>query len=240
MPPRPSASWFIAGTDTDIGKTLIATALLHALAANGVRAAGMKPVASGAQWRDDAWHNDDVGRLCAASSVSVPSAWMNPYLMREATAPHLAAAAEGKYIDIAHILHCHAQVSAMADVVVVEGVGGFAVPLNDEVDTADLAQALALPVILVVGLRLGCINHAVLTAQAIAARGLPLAGWVANVIDADLAHMDGTLHTLATRLPAPLLGCVPRLSVPTAAAAAAHIDFSSLAAWPAGVFSPLF
>jgi dethiobiotin synthetase len=128
-------------------------------------------------------------------------------------------------IDPAHILHCYRQLSDQSDVVVVEGVGGFCVPLGDDFDTADLAQQLALPVILVVGLRLGCISQALLTAQAIAARGLVLAGWVANTVDPGMAYMQENIQALSRRLPAPLLGHVPRFAAPSAELAAACLDF---------------
>lgn len=228
---RPIA-YFVAGTDTEIGKTLISSALLHALTVRGVRTAGMKPVAAGAELHGGVWHNDDADCLAAASSERLPPALTTPYLLHEATAPHIAAAHEGRVIDLAHILACYAQVADAADAVVVEGVGGFRVPLAAQFDTADLAQRLALPVVLVVGLRLGCISHALLTAEAIAARGLTLAGWVANTVDAALPNAAQNIDALAARLPAPLLGCVPRLPLPSAAAAAAHLDFSSLPAWP--------
>jgi dethiobiotin synthetase len=123
-------------------------------------------------------------------------------------------------------------VRTQADAVVVEGVGGFRVPLTDQEDTADLAQQLGLPIVLVVGIRLGCISHALLTAEAIAARGLLLAGWVANSADPGMRHAEANIDALRARLPAPLLGCVPRLPAPTAAAAAAHLDFSLLPGWP--------
>lgn len=223
---------FVTGTDTEIGKTLVSSALLHALAQQGVRAAGMKPVAAGAEWRDGVWRNEDTDILSAAANVALPVELATPYLLRDATAPHIAAAQEGVSIDLAHILACYKRVAAMADAVVVEGVGGFRVPLNEQHDTADLAQQLGLPVILVVGLRLGCLNHALLTAEAIVARGLTLAGWVANVIDLGMRHGLANIEALTARLPAPLLGCVPRLPAALPAAAAAHLDFSSLPGWP--------
>ena len=226
------AAYFVTGTDTEIGKTLISSALLHALTLQGVRTAGMKPVAAGAESYHGVWHNDDADRLAAASSQRLPASLTTPYLLREATAPHIAAAHQGIAIDLNHILACYAQIAAAADAVVVEGVGGFRVPLADTFDTADLAQRLALPVVLVVGLRLGCISHALLTAEAIAARGLLLAGWVANTVDATLPNAAQNIEALAARLPAPLLGSVPRLPVASAAAAAAHIDFSCLPGWP--------
>ncbi|GIZ51810.1 dethiobiotin synthase [Noviherbaspirillum aridicola] len=228
------SAWFITGTDTEIGKTLVSCALLHALGRLGLRAAGMKPVAAGMEWRDDAWRNEDVDAIAAAASLTLPRELTTPYLLRDAAAPHLAAEQEGVTLRIAPILDCYRQVSAQADAVVVEGVGGFCVPLNDEEDTAGLARQLGLPVILVVGLRLGCISHALLSAEAIAARGLTLAGWVANTVDPQMRHLEANVESLAARLSAPLLGRIPRLAAPGPAPAAAHLDFTLLADWPQG------
>jgi dethiobiotin synthetase len=225
-------AYFITGTDTEIGKTLISSAMLYALTQQGVRAAGMKPVAAGAEFREGAWHNEDADRIAAAANVAVPPELATPYLLRQPTAPHIAAELENVSIDLAHIRSCYDRVLGMADAVVVEGVGGFRVPLSNRYDTADLAQQLGLPVVLVVGLRLGCINHALLTAEAIAARGLNLAGWVANVVDLEMRFGMDNIAALTERLPAPLLGCVPRLPTALPAAAAAHLDFSSLPGWP--------
>lgn len=227
-----SLAYFITGTDTGIGKTLVSSALLHALAQQGLRAAGMKPVAAGAQLRDGAWHNEDADILAAASNVALPPELTTPYLLREAAAPHIAAAQEGVVIDLAHIRSCYDRIAAAADAVVVEGVGGFRVPLSDACDSADLAQLLALPMVMVVGLRLGCLNHALLTAEAIAARGLKLAGWVANMVEVGMPYGMDNIDALAARLPAPMLGCVPRLPAALPSAAAAHLDFSSLPGWP--------
>lgn len=225
-------AYFITGTDTEIGKTLVTSTLLYALGQQGVRAAGMKPVAAGAELRDGVWHNEDADRIADAASVQVPSELATPYLLREPAAPHIVAAQEGVVIDPAHIRSCYDRVAKMADAVVVEGVGGFRVPLSDRYDTADLAQQLGLPVILVVGLRLGCINHALLTADAITARGLTLAGWVGNVVDLGMRYGMDNVNALTERLPAPLLGCIPRLPAALPAAAAAHLDFSVLPGWP--------
>lgn len=227
-------SWFVTGTDTGIGKTLISSALLHGLTQRGLRAAGIKSVAAGAELRDGVWHNEDADCLAAASNVALPAALITPYLLRDAAAPHIAAAQEDVTIEIAHICDCYKQVAAQADAVVVEGVGGFRVPLSQNFDTADLAQLLGLPVIMVVGVRLGCLNHALLTADAIVARGLTLAGWAANIVDLGMRHGLANIDALSSRLPAPFLGCVPRLDAPLAAAAAAHLDFSCLPGWPAG------
>jgi len=224
--------YFVAGTDTGVGKTLITCALLHALVQSGVRAVGMKPVAAGAVWHDGAWHNEDIDALSVAANVVVPPELAAPYVLRAAAAPHIAAALQTVTIDLAHIRACYARLAQMADALVVEGVGGFRVPLSDRFDSADLAQQLALPVIMVVGLRLGCLNHALLTAEAIAARGLRLVGWVANLIDLEMPHAAANVHALAARLSAPLLGYVPQLAEPSAALALAHLDFSSLPGWP--------
>lgn len=225
-------AYFVTGTDTEIGKTLVSCALLYALTQCGMRAAGMKPVAAGAVLRDGALHNEDVDALVAAANIALPLELIAPYLLRDATAPHIAAAQEGVSIDSDHICASYQRVHDAADAVVVEGVGGFRVPLSERFDTADLAQRLGLPVILVVGLRLGCINHALLTAEAIAARGLTLAGWVANVVDVGMHHSEANIEALTARLPAPLLGCVPRLAAPVPSTAAAYLDFSSLPGWP--------
>ena len=221
----PPFSCFVTGTDTEIGKTLVSCAVLHVFGQSGLRVVGMKPVAAGAVWRDGAWRNDDVDALAAASALKFPQSLMAPYVLPTPAAPHIAAAIEGVRIDPVHILHCYQQLRDQSDAVVVEGVGGFCVPLNEDFDTADLAQQLALPVILVVGLRLGCISQALLTAQAIAARGLVLAGWVANTVDPGMAHVQENIQALSRRLPAPLLGHLPRFAAPSTALAAARLDF---------------
>ncbi|MRX09204.1 dethiobiotin synthase [Pseudoduganella sp. FT25W] len=230
IPPR--FNCFVTGTDTEIGKTLISSAMLHALVQSGVRACGMKPVAAGAELRDGKWHNDDCDQLTAAGNVHLPQSITTPFLFKEPAAPHIAAELEGVSISPVPILAAYVEINAASDAVVVEGVGGFIVPLNDEFDTADLAEQLALPVVLVVGLRLGCISHALLTVEAILSRGLKLAGWVANETQADMAFADENVAALAQRIPAPLLGRVPRLEQPTAEAAADHIDFTQLPHWP--------
>lgn len=226
------AAYFVTGTDTEIGKTLVSTTLLHALVREGVRAAGMKPVAAGARLLNGEWHNEDADLIAAEANVPLPTSLTTPYLLRDAAAPHIAAAQEGVSIDIAHICACYDRVATAAEAVVVEGVGGFRVPLSPQTDTADLAQQLGLPVILVVGMRLGCLNHALLTADAIAARGLTLAGWVANVVDLGMRHSMANIDALTARLPAPMLGTIPRLSTPSPSVAAQHLDFSSLPGWP--------
>ena len=216
-----SHAYFLTGTDTEIGKTFVTCALLLRAGQLGLTAAGIKPVAAGT---DAAGRNEDVERIRAASNVELPADVINPYRFAPAIAPHLAAAEAGVSIDFARIAAACAVARQQADLVIVEGVGGFRVPLGVDRDSADLAVALALPVILVVGLRLGCINHALLTAEAIAARGLTLAGWVANRIDPDMARTDDNVATLRERLGAPLLGSVPRIASGHPADAAPCLD----------------
>lgn len=215
---------FVTGTDTEIGKTLVSAALVHLLAQRGLRVAAMKPIAAGATWQDGAWHNDDADMLAASVSVHLPQALTTPYLFQTPAAPHVAAALEKKVIDPAHILQCFAQVREQAEAVVVEGVGGFRVPLTDAFDTADLAQQFALPVVLVVGLRLGCISQALLTLEAIQSRGLSVVGWVANTVDADMGFVTENIDALRARMDAPLLGHIPRLASPSAKSAAGYLS----------------
>ena len=230
LPPR--FACFVTGTDTEIGKTLVSSAILYKLARSGVRACGMKPVAAGAELRDGELHNDDADMLIAAGNVHLPASITTPYMLREPAAPHIAAALEDVTIESAPIIAAFAEIQAASDAVVVEGVGGFRVPFNETFDSADLAAQLNLPVILVVGMRLGCISHALLTVEAIVARGLVMAGWVANTIEPDMRFAQENIEALAQRIPAPLLGQVPRLQEPTAAHAAEFIDLAGLPGWP--------
>ncbi len=223
---------FVTGTDTEIGKTLVSAAILHKLVEAGQRACGMKPIAAGAELVDGILHNEDADMLAAAGNVHLPQNITTPFLLREPCAPHVAAALEGVTIDPVPIIAAYAEISAASDSVVVEGVGGFRVPFTDTFDSADLAAQLNLPVILVVGMRLGCISHALLTVEAIVARGLVLAGWVANTADPDMRFFDENIEALAARIPAPLLGIVPRLEHATAANAARFIDLAGLPGWP--------
>jgi len=224
---------FVTGTDTEIGKTLISAAILHKLVRHGLRACGMKPIAAGAELRDGSLHNEDADMLAQAGNVHLPQHITTPYMFREPCAPHVAAALEGKTIEAVPIHTAYAEILAASDATVVEGVGGFRVPFSDDFDSADLAVQLGLPVILVVGVRLGCISHALLTAEAIVARGLVLAGWVANLVDPDMRFADESVAALVERLPAPLLGRVPRLAQPSAQAAAEYIELAGLPGWPA-------
>jgi dethiobiotin synthetase len=218
LPPlayRPSPhGFFVTGTDTGVGKTLICCALLHGFAALGKSVIGMKPVAAGAVHSADGLVNDDVALLRAASNVEAPPQFVNPYCFEPPIAPHLAAEQAGAAIDLATIAHAFRQLAAIADIVIVEGIGGFCVPLNRNEDSTDLAQCLRLPVILVIGLRLGCLNHALLAAQAIRAKGLQLVGWIANCIDPAMVAAEENVAALAERLAAPLLGTVNFAAVP--------------------------
>ena len=197
--------YFVTGTDTGVGKTLIACALLRAFARTGKSVAGMKPVAAGREGGRFA----DVEALAHASTVSARPQIVNPYAFEPAIAPHIAAELAGLEIGLDPIARAYEELSRLAEVVVVEGVGGFLVPLNASQTGADLATRLGLPIVLVVGMRLGCLNHALLTQQAIAARSLRLAGWIANSIDPQMARFDGNLQALRERIAAPLMGVIP-------------------------------
>lgn len=201
----PATSVFITGTDTGVGKTRVASALLLAGRRAGLRALGMKPVASGAELCCGQWVNDDVVQLLAAAGVAVDPDLVNPFRFEPAIAPHLAARLAGVEITLAPILSAHAALAAGSDWLVVEGVGGWAVPLSPTLMQADLVRALALPVILVVGIRLGAINHALLSAAAIRADGLELAGFIANRIEPALPAADQVVQSIAARIGVPLL-----------------------------------
>lgn len=221
--------FFITGTDTEIGKTFVTAALTRALAATGQRVAPIKSLAAGQAFVAGRWVNEDVATLLAAQNLGLRDADVGPLQFREPCAPHIAAKLEGGTIDRDALLTAIRSTAAKAHIALVEGVGGFRVPLTDTWDTADLAVDLGLPVILVVGLRLGCINHALLTAEAIRARGLTLAAWVANTADPHQPHVADNLASLQAGLNAPCLGHVPRLSDPLAAPAC--LDISPLVAF---------
>ena len=220
--------FFITGTDTEIGKTFVTAALTRAFAARGLRVAPIKSLAAGQDFVDGRWVNEDVATLRAAQTLGLSDAEVGPLQFREPCAPHIAARLEGGVIDRDALLAAIHTTAGKADIALVEGVGGFRVPLTDGWDTADLAVDLGLPVILVVGLRLGCINHALLTAEAVRARGLRLAAWVANTVDPHQPHVADNLASLQAGLKAPCLGHIPRLSDPLAAPAC--LDISPLVA----------
>ena len=217
-----SVGYFVVGTDTGIGKTHAACALLHALARRHPRVCGMKPIAAGGVRTADGFSNEDSIAHRAASTVRVPPELDNPILLPEPLSPHIAAAHAGTPISIDTVLQAVAQLRSRTDALVVEGAGGFLVPLSDTLTGADLAVALGLPLVLVVGMRLGCLNHALLTAEAIRARGLVLAGWIANRVDPGFLCPDENLDYLRTRLGAPLWADLPFSATPDPRADAAR------------------
>ena len=198
-------AYHIVGTDTGVGKTFVSCALLRAFAAEGKRVVGMKPVAAGCERIGDQLISDDVRQLQAASNVQASIDDINPYAFEPPIAPHIAAQQAGVEIQLPRIVQVFNALQTQADVVIVEGVGGFFVPLNTIEDTTDLAVELDIPLILVVGLRLGCLNHALLTVEAIVCRGLNLVGWVANHLDADMLAQQDNIAALQQRIAAPLI-----------------------------------
>lgn len=217
-------AFFIAGTDTDVGKTTIAAGLLHVARLAGLSTAAVKPVASGCELTDQGLRNSDALALLAECSLALDYAVVNPFAFDPAIAPHIAAREAGLELSVARLVQAVQPVLArQADFTLVEGAGGWRVPLNRSEHLSALPAALALPVILVVGVRLGCINHALLSAEAIARDGLGLAGWVANIVDPATSRLEENLATLAELLPAPCLGRVPRLAEPTAQQVAQYL-----------------
>lgn len=225
-------AYFVTGTDTEVGKTTIAAGLLHAARLHGLSTAAAKPVASGCVSTAQGLRNDDALALLAQCSLPLRYEEVNPLAFEPAIAPHLAAREVGVVLDVASLYQSvRGVLDKGADFSLVEGAGGWRVPLSGAQTLSDLAVALGLPVILVVGVRLGCINHAVLSAEAIARDGLPLAGWVANIIEPQTSRLEENLVTLAERLPAPCLGQVPRLQSAQADAVSAYLDLERLPGW---------
>ncbi len=219
--------FFVTGTDTGIGKTCISAGLTHVAVQAGWQTAAIKSLAAGQEWKDGRWVNEDVEALRLAGNMQLRDAEVGPLQLRAACAPHIAAQLEGVQISRTELLSAIRTVGARADACIVEGVGGFRVPLIPGWDTADMAVDLQLPVVLVVGMRLGCISHALLTAEAIRARGLSLVGWIANTLESDMPYLAENLAALAhvsDGLRAPCWGHVPKLPAPTAAVVAAHLQ----------------
>lgn len=216
--------FFVTGTDTDVGKTWVTAGLLTCLNQAGLKTAAMKPVASGCSRRDGQWQNDDARLLMQFMSSESAYEDVNPYAFEPAIAPHLAAAMSGTEISLPVIMQRLEKLAAAAQMVVVEGVGGWLVPLNADQSVADLAKEMGLPVILVVSIRLGCLNHALLTAQSVRALGLPLIGWVANICDAGFTLVNENIDSLQKRLPAPLLATIPYMHQFSADEVASHFD----------------
>jgi dethiobiotin synthetase len=206
-----SRAFFVTGTDTGAGKTLVTSALLHAAAQRGLRSLGLKPLASGSERAADGrLLNEDALALQQAASIKLPYEAVNMLSLEPAIAPHLAAEEQGLRLSAGELAaHCTGQAGHGHDLLLVEGAGGWRVPLNDTETFADLARLLGFPVILVVGMRLGCVNHALLTAEAIAADGLQLAGWVGSQIDPEMSRVEQNLHTLRARIAAPCIGFLP-------------------------------
>ncbi|MGM0631733.1 MAG: dethiobiotin synthase [Pseudomonadota bacterium] len=226
---RPPVTVFVTGTDTGVGKTRVAAALLCAARTAGWRTAGLKPVASGCEPTRDGLRNEDALALQAQTTLPLTYEQINPIALRAAIAPHVAAEKEGRRITVDRLDGlCRAVLMQRADLTVIEGAGGWDVPLNEQELYSDFVRRMALPVVLVVGLRLGCINHAVLTARAIRADGLYLAGWVANRMDPDMEEAGATLRTLRGLLRAPCLGELARDDGATPEEVARHLNLEAL------------
>ncbi len=198
-------AYFVTGTDTGVGKTYVAYKLIQQYVAQGYKVVGMKPVAAGCEFVDGEWMNEDVLKLTQASNVKASRELINPYSFKEPIAPHIAAEKAGVEIEIEVIKQAFEALATMADIVIVEGAGGFLVPLNHRQSMADLAVALNIPMILVVGIKLGCINHALLTVEAIKARQLAMHGWVANEVDASMLAISENTASLSQLIQQPKL-----------------------------------
>ena len=207
---------FITGTDTDVGKTLVATGLLATSAKAGLRSAAIKPIAAGCEDTGAGLQNDDALQLQAASSHPLPYQQVNPVALEAAIAPHIAAEEQGKTLSASRLVgYCRGLAMMPVDLLLVEGAGGWRVPLNNRETLADVARELNCSVVIVVGLRLGCLNHALLTAEAVRRDGMPIAGWVGNIIDPQMPRLDENIATLKRLFNEPCLGIVPRLADPS-------------------------
>lgn len=222
--------YFVAGTDTGVGKTTVSCALLAAARAQGLSTLALKPVAAGCTETAEGWRNDDALSLMAAMTAPLTYDEVNPVALPAPLSPHLAAAAVGRRLQSSRLAgFCRGTLMQhRVDLALVEGAGGWRVPLSEREMLSALPRELGLPVILVVGLRLGCLNHAILTTEAILKDGLRLAGWVANTIDPDMAAVEDNIATLTSLLPAPLLGRLPWAPDATADTQAAHLDLAPL------------
>jgi dethiobiotin synthetase len=215
---------FVTGTDTGCGKTEITLGIMRNLQQQGESVLGMKPVASGGVVTEEGLRNEDALRIQAQCSREIGYSSVNPLVYQPPISPHLAAKAEGQPIRLDDILQGYHDLQEQADRVVVEGVGGWHVPLGDSITLADLARGLDLPMIMVVGMRLGCLNHALMTAECILNSGVQLKGWVANLVDPEMQAIEDNINTLRSWLPAPCLGEVPFLEAPTADRVAGYLD----------------
>ena len=223
-------TFFVAGTDTGAGKTLVTAALLTAAGQGGLQTLGLKPLAAGCDITADGPRNSDALQLHAAASIQLPYELINPVALANACAPHIAAQQQGTELSLALLSErCREAIShAAADICFIEGAGGWRVPLNRHSYLSQLAESLAIPVILVVGLRLGCLNHSILSAEAIKRDGLVLAGWVATTPTPDLAFAEDNIEFLRQYFQCPLLGVIPHLPNPTPGIASSYVDISKL------------
>ncbi|MES9992094.1 MAG: dethiobiotin synthase [Candidatus Thiodiazotropha sp.] len=215
---------FVTGTDTGCGKTEVSLGMMSSLQQQGETVLGMKPIASGAEPTGEGLRNEDALRIQRQCSLDIPYGSVNPLVYQPPIAPHLAAQARGEPIRLDEILQGYQRLQELADRVVVEGVGGWHVPLGEGITLADLALALDLPMILVVGIRLGCINHALMTAECMLNSGVRFEGWVANLVDPEMLAIDENITTLQAWLPAPCLGEIPHLQTPTPEQIASYLD----------------
>ena len=221
--------YFITGTDTGVGKTAVTLGLMQLLQARGNTVVAMKPVAAGCELTSGGLRNDDALRLQQQASIELDYAQINPCAFAPAIAPHIAAEQAGAHLDIEYIVNKYKELECLSDCVLVEGAGGWQVPLNEDETLADLALQLGLDVIMVVGIRLGCLNHALLTAASIAAAGCTLAGWVANQLPPSPECAQENINYLKSRISVPLLGTLPIMPVISAGAVAANLSLSALA-----------
>ena len=220
--------YFITGTDTGVGKTLASLALMHALQSQGHSVAGMKPVSAGCVKTEHGLRNDDAVQLQKASSFELSYELTNPFAYEPPIAPHIAAHQRGDQISINKIEDCFNAIASQSDLVIVEGAGGWLVPINENETMADVAIQLNLPVILVVGMRLGCLNHALLTVENIHSKGVKFAGWIANQIDQDMLKSNENISALETLIQAPLLGIIPWSNNIASAYTSPHINVKLL------------
>lgn len=225
---KTTKGFFITGTDTGAGKTLVSTAIMYGMRQQGRQVSGFKPVASGCEPGNDGLRNEDALAIQAQCSQTPPYELVNPYAFEPAIAPHIAAAQAGVHICLETLYKVFVQVSLDSDICIVEGAGGWLVPINHEKTLADLATALQLPVILVVSMKLGCLNHALLSVQSIEAGGLKLAGWVANRVSGDMQAERENISSLCTRIAAPCLGEIPALKNTSVQEVAKHLNLDLL------------
>lgn len=222
-------SLFITGTDTDVGKTMVSAAILVALRKLGKTTAALKPIAAGADATEAGLRNEDGVILQRYQSSDLSYQQINPVLLQQPLSPHIAAQLEQRRVTVRQLEgYCRGVMMQRFDVILIEGAGGWRVPVNNTETLAELPRLLGIPALLVVGMRLGCLNHALLTAEAIARDGVPLLGWVANQVDPGMAQIDANLETLRRKLPGNFLGYTPWLDHATPELLAEHLDVSSL------------